>query len=63
MIPLTVTTPIRLAREPADFRGGIDGLVARCRQHWQQDPRSGTLYVVINRRSTMIRLLADDHNG
>lgn len=62
MIQLTATTPIRLAREPADFRLGIDGLVARCRG-LQQDPRSGTLYVFINRRATMIRMLAYDHNG
>jgi transposase len=63
MIHLTATTPIRLAREPADFRSGIDGLVARCQQHLRQDPRSGTLYVFINRRATMIRILAYDHNG
>ena len=63
MIHLTATTPIRLAREPADFRLGIDGLVARCQHHLQQDPRSGTLYVFINRRATMIRILAYDHNG
>ncbi len=62
MIQLTATTPIRLAREPADFRLGIDGLVARCRG-LPQDPRSGTLYVFINRRATMIRILAYDHNG
>jgi transposase len=36
MIHLTASTPILLAREPADFRAGIDGLVARCQQHcWQ----------------------------
>lgn len=63
MIHLTATTPIRLAREPADFRAGIDGLVARCQQHLRQDPRCGTLYVFINRRATMIRILAYEHNG
>lgn len=63
MIHLTASTPIRLAREPADFRTGIDGLVARCQQHLQQDPRSGTLYVFINRRATMIRILTYEQNG
>jgi transposase len=63
MIHLTATTPILLAREPADFRLGIDGLVARCHYHLQHDPRSGTLYVFINRRATMIRILAYDHNS
>jgi len=35
MILLTASTPIVLAREPADFRLGIDGLAARCQQHLQ----------------------------
>jgi transposase len=41
MIYLTATTPILLARAPADFRAGIDGRVARC-PGLQQHPRSGT---------------------
>lgn len=63
MIHLTASTPICLARAPADFRAGIDGFVARCQYHLQQDPRSGRLYVFINRAQTMIRILAYDHNG
>lgn len=63
MILLTACTSIVLAREPADFRLGIDGLVARCRHHLQQNPRSGTLYVFINRRATMIRILVYQENG
>ena len=63
MIPLTASTPITLAREPADFRAGIDGFVARCRDQLHQDPRSGRLFVFINRAQTMIRILAYDHNG
>lgn len=63
MIQLTHETPILLAREPADFRLGMDGFVARCQQHLQQNPRSGTLYVFINRRATMIRILAYQDQG
>lgn len=63
MIHLTASTRIQLAREPADFRAGIDGFVARCQQHLQQDPRSGTLFVFTNRARTMIRILAYDTNG
>lgn len=63
MIPLTATTPIVLATAPVDFRAGIDGMVARCQHHLQQNPRSGTLYVFINRRATMIRILVYDTNG
>jgi len=62
LIPLTASTPISLAREPADFRAGIDGFVARTEQLHQQ-PRSGRLFVFINRSQTMIRILAYDHNG
>lgn len=63
MIPLTATTPIVLARAPVDFRAGIDGMVALCQHHLHQNPRSGTLYVFINRRATMIRILVYEQNG
>lgn len=63
MIHLTASTPIVLAREPMDFRAGIDGFVARCQYGLHQNPRSGTLYVFINRRLTMIRILVYETNG
>ena len=63
MIPLTASTPIVLATAPIDFRRGIDGLVALCQSHLHQNPRSGTLYVFINRRATMVRILAYETNG
>jgi transposase len=63
MIPLTANTPILLATAPVDFRRGIDGLAALCQHGLHQNPRSGTLYVFINRRATMMRILAYEHNG
>jgi transposase len=63
MIPLTASTPIVLATAPIDFRRGIDGLVALCQFHLHQNPRSGTRYVFINRRATMVRILAYETNG
>jgi transposase len=63
MIHLTADTRILLASEPADFRAGIDGLAAVCQQRLQHDPRCGALFVFINRRATMIRILAYDTNG
>lgn len=63
MIPLTASTPIRLALTPIDFRRGIDSLVALCQQHLHQQPRSGTVYVFINRRATMVRILVYETNG
>lgn len=63
MIHLTAQTRIHLAVKPADFRKQIDGLIAVTRQHLQQDPRSGALYVFINRTRTMIRVLSYEGNG
>lgn len=63
MILLTANTPILLAVKPADFRCGIDGFVAICRQQLKQDPRSGILFVFINRKKTMIRALSYDGTG
>jgi transposase len=63
MILLTASTPILLAREAADFRNGIDGLAALCHHRLQHNPRSGTLYVFINRSRTMVRILAYEENG
>ena len=63
MIYLTAQTPIRVANERADFRKGIDGFVALCQHELNQDPRSGTMYVFLNRSATMIRVLVYDSQG
>ena len=63
MIRLTASTPILFATDAADFRKGIDGFVAICSQQLHQDPRSGSLYVFINRAATMIRILSYESNG
>lgn len=63
MIHLTADTHILLATQPADFRQGIDGLAALCRSRLLGEPRSGVLFVFINRSKTMIRTLAYDGSG
>lgn len=64
MIHLTADTRILLATKPADFRSGIDGFVALCRHQLKQEPRAaGTLFVFINRRQTMVRVLRYDGTG
>ncbi len=63
MIQLTSETQIRLAVKPVDFRRGIDSLSALCRLELEQDPRSGILFVFINRSRTMIRILNYDGSG
>ena len=48
MIQLTSSTPIFVAAQPADFRCGIDGFVALCKQQLAQEPRTGAVFVVVN---------------
>jgi len=63
MLQLSPQSRIVVAVEPVDFRRGIDGLAAVCRQHLAQDPLSGTIYVFRNRRATAIKLLCYDGQG
>ena len=42
MIQITPQMRIWLAVEPVDFRKGIEGLAALCRQQLKADPMSGT---------------------
>ena len=63
MIHLTAATEIQLAFEPLDFRKGMDGVAAVCRERLQADPRSGTLFVFHNRSRTSLRVLVYDGTG
>jgi transposase len=63
MLQLVPQLRILLAVAPVDFRKGVDALAALCREQWQQDPFSGTLYVFRNRSATALKLLVYDGNG
>ena len=63
MIQITPHMRILVAVEPIDFRAGIDGLVAACRQRLQVDPFAGTLFVFRNRTRTAIKVLVYDGQG
>lgn len=63
MIALTAKSRILLARKPADFRRGIDGFQALCRNHLEQDPMQDAWFVFLNRSRTQIRILHYDING
>lgn len=63
MIPTSPTMRIFVATEAADFRRGIDGLAALCRQRLEQDPMSGCAFVFRNRRATAIKVLLYDGQG
>ena len=63
MLQLTPQSRIFLAREPADFRRGIDGLAALCRQRLAENPLEGAIFVFRNRRGTSLKLLCYDGQG
>lgn len=63
MIALSSSIRILVATQPADFRKGIDGLAAVCRQHLANDPMSGSVFVFRNRQRTAIKLLLYDGQG
>ena len=63
MLQLTPQSRVFLACEPADFRRGIDGLAALCRQRLREDPMAGAIFVFRNRRGTALKLLSYDGQG
>jgi len=63
MIQITPHQRLFLAIEPTDFRKGIDGLVALCRQRLQEDPFNGSLFIFTNRRRIAIKILTYDGQG
>lgn len=63
MIQIPHQARIFIAHEPINFRSGIDGTAAICRQILEQDPMSGAVFVFRNRLGTMIRLLSYDGQG
>jgi transposase len=63
MIQLTPHMQIFVAVESIDFRKGIDGLAAICRQKLEIDPFSGALFLFRNRARTTLKILVYDGQG
>jgi transposase len=63
MLQLTPQSRIFLAVQPVDFRTGIEGRAALCRQTLQENPLGGAVYVFRNRTGTTLKLLAYDGQG
>jgi len=63
MLPDNPNQRIFVAIKSLDFRKGIDGIVAVCRQQFQLDPRSGHYFIFRNRRKTAIKILIFDNQG
>ena len=63
MLQLTPQSTILVATAHVDFRKGIDGLAAICRNLIQVDPLSGTLFLFYNRCKTSFKILVFDGQG
>lgn len=63
MIQITPQMRVLVAVAPADFRKGIDGLSQLCRNAFEENPFSGTVFVFRNRRKTAIKALVYDGQG
>lgn len=63
MIQITPQMRIVVAVEAVDFRKGIDGLAALCKEKLAADPFSGWLFVFRGRSLTSIKILVYDGQG
>jgi hypothetical protein len=63
MSQLTPQRRLCVATAPVDFRQGIDGLAAVCRQRLGATPLAGAVDVLRNRAGTARTLLLDDGQG
>lgn len=63
MLQITPHHRLRLAVKPTDFRRGIDGLAALCRQSLNEDPFSGIVFIFTNRSRNALKILVFDGNG
>jgi transposase len=61
MMPSRVA--IYAAVDPIDMRRSFDGLAAAAREHLQQDPQSGALFLFVNRDGDRMKVLWWDKNG
>jgi len=61
MLPASVR--IFVCTAPQDMRRSFDGLAQATAQLLGQDPRSGALFVFVNKRSTRAKVLWWDANG
>lgn len=63
MIALSAPSGIYLYRSPCDMRKSFDGLCGLIRSELDADPLSGSLFVFLNRRRSMVKLLYWDRDG
>lgn len=63
MLQISPSTRVFVCNQFVDFRKGIDGLTAICRNKLDQDPFQGALFIFRNRNRSAIRFLTYDGQG
>ena len=63
MLTLPPTVRVYVATAPCDMRKQFDGIAQLVRHGLEQDPRSGHLFCVFNRRGDQVRILFWDRSG
>jgi hypothetical protein len=63
MLQISPSARIFVCTQPVDFRKGIDGLAAVCRNKLDQDPYQGAIFIFRNQTRSSIRILAYDGQG
>lgn len=63
MLQITPSMKIFVCVQSVDFRKGIDGLAAICRQQLQKNPLEGALFVFRGGSKKAIKLLTYDGQG
>lgn len=63
MLQITPHMKILVCVDPVDFRKGIDGFSAICRNELRADPHNGTLFLFKSRAGSSVRVLVYDGQG
>jgi transposase len=63
MLTLPPSVRVYVATAPCDMRKQFDGIATLVEHGLKQDPRSGHLFVVFNRRGDHVRILFWDRSG
>jgi transposase len=63
MLKLPARVRVFVSTEPCDMRRQFDGLATLVREKLGQEPRSGHLFLFLNRRATLVKILFSDAQG
>lgn len=63
LLGISGNTRLFVYAQPADMRKGFDGLSGLVINKLKQDPLSGDVFIFINRKQTLIKLLVWDQSG